>query len=203
VLSLEVGSYGRALSRCVLRGALRALSGWVLRGASWVLLGWVLRGLYRGGVLGSGPSVSSTGAGFPSKRVLRRAPSGWRALSGGFFGGWGPGEMRLSLGWSLRAAHRRARSGAERACPFGPVLSRSGAVVGAGDRAHRRQDDVRVHARAPHRLPVDHALHVGRRLRQMPGREGVLGVVQHLDLHAHRGQGVGERRERAVAGPRD
>src|SRR5690606_13279533 len=74
-----------------------------------------------------------------------------------------------------------------------------GAVDGGDDRLERCGDDVGVQADAPVHLALHLALDVRGSRRVTSGAEGVLGVVQELDLVALPLDRVHERRDRAVA----
>src|SRR5439155_10063183 len=76
------------------------------------------------------------------------------------------------------------------------------AVDGAHDRLERRGGDRLVHADTPGDALVAPGLDVGDGSGVGAGADGVLGVVDDLDVDAEVGlEGVHERRDRAVALP--
>src|SRR5699024_9354899 len=79
------------------------------------------------------------------------------------------------------------------------LRSADGAVHRGDDRLERSGGDRGVDAHSPDHLVAHLALHVGRCGRVPTLGQGVLGVVQHGDLHTQLVQRLGERRDRPVA----
>src|SRR5262249_19758940 len=133
----------------------------------------------------------------------------------------GRGESGVSIGASETRSRARARARGEsltgetgwpgageergRAVATTVATARSvnglspGAVDGGDDRPHGRGRRVGVDADAPVDLAANLTFDVGRGLGIGALGERVLGVVQHPDLDAHRGQRSAERGDRAVA----